>query len=674
MMRLDHGHGQDHAYVTSGEDSPYTKPTVLDTGHGVAHAYVTKEGGHDGRTAGKGKPRRDAPELARRADPADQGSSRDVAPDSGRDADGGDARGTLRALSEHPKVARDLKKLPRKIQQTYHERVDGLRRGEAHPSTHALTGPLKGWQGTNLDFLNRVVHRSDGDQLHVLSVGNHDEAYDSGIRRNSRFEHDLDRCQSCFGRGEFSDGSECGDCDGSGRRECPCGLQVAYDPQDGFQHLDGSISHYGDLARYSVSDLMDMGRLPKHLDGSTRTASIRMVPPEEFKNFSFPDYPKAKTPDALVKHFQKTSPEYYNKIKDDVQKNGFSTPVLVRWHDPRGKPLKKPQLMTGHHRAAVAHELGIPLPVGDHASQEDFDTAFQGERAWFAENQRPTHDMPHEGRYTAPTKRLFGPTFGLDTRIWDGEKLRKSIRDDIIGRFDAFCARHGYADWRRWAKIVFFGSEASEWTSKSLHGNNDFDLSIGIHYPMIRISVPHFGPAVSDTEISDTFTQQMHAELNDPQHRFPGVDGIYDQTWYANHLGWDITQIRPYAAYDVVANDWIVKPPHLEDWSLKSFPEGEGLAEQVHGIILMAEGILAMPEPYRTQNGAALWHFVHDNRSDAFGENGEGWWDARNVIEKALDQKGLMQQLWALMDRAKQDPSTLRAPAGWSNDPGSGGG
>jgi mRNA-degrading endonuclease YafQ of YafQ-DinJ toxin-antitoxin module len=409
-----------------------------------------------GRTAGKGKPRRDAPDVARGADQADQGPARGLAPDSGRGGDGGESPAPLRALAEHPKVSRDLAKLPKNVKAAYHERVDGLRRGEPHSSTHALTGPLKGWQATSLNFQNRVVHRYDGDELHVLSAGNHDESYDQGARRL--------------------------------------------------------------------------------------------------------------------------------------------------------------------------------------------------------------------GRYTAPRARLFGPTFGLDTRLFDGEHLRPQVRVDVITRFDTFCHEHGYEGWHRWAKVVFFGSEASEWTSKKLVGNGDFDLSIGLHYQALRATVPSFA-GLADDVIRAGFTEQMHAELNDPEHRFPGIEGIYDQTWFANLQGWDIARIKPYAAYDVVEGAWIVKPPELPDWSMADFPEGPGMEEAVRGIIELAEGYLKMPEPYRTQNGAALWEFVHSNRSDAFGPNGEGWWDSRNVVEKALDQKGLMQQLFDCHQRATEDPASLASPAGWSNSP-----
>jgi hypothetical protein len=444
-VEYDPQDGWQHADGSIGHDDEFYGKSVSD---------LMEE--QHGRTAGKGKPRRDAPDVARGADQAGQGPARRVAPDSGRDGDGGEPPAPLRALAEHPKVSRDLAKLSKNVKAAYHERVDGLRRGEPHSSTHALTGPLKGWQATSLNFQNRVVHRYDGDELHVLSAGNHDESYDQGARRL--------------------------------------------------------------------------------------------------------------------------------------------------------------------------------------------------------------------GRYTAPHARLFGPTFGLDTRLFDGEHLRPQVRVDVITRFDTFCHEHGYEGWHRWAKVVFFGSQASAWTSKTLVGNGDFDLSIGLHYQALRATVPGFEVG-SDAEIADMFTQQMHAELNDPEHAFPGVPGTFDLTWFCNLKGWDIARIKPYAAYDLVEGAWIVKPPELPDWSMADFPEGPGMEEAVRGIIELAEGYLKMPEPYRTQNGAALWEFVHSNRSDAFGPNGEGWWDSRNVVEKALDQKGLMQQLFDCRRRAAEDPASLAAPTGWSNSP-----
>lgn len=145
--------------------------------------YARKES-HHVREAGKGKPRRDAPDVAQGAGQADQDQQGGMGPDSGRDADGAGAQ-DLAPLVEHPRVASDLKKLPKKIQGVYRSRVDDLRRGVSHSSTHALGQPLKGWTGTSLNFQFRMVHRNTPDGLEVISAANHDEAYDQALRRGA---------------------------------------------------------------------------------------------------------------------------------------------------------------------------------------------------------------------------------------------------------------------------------------------------------------------------------------------------------------------------------------------------------------------------------------------------------------------------------------------------------
>lgn len=270
--------------------------------------------------------------------------------------------------------------------------------------------------------------------------------------------------------------------------------------------------------------------------------------------------------------------------------------------------------------------------------------------------------MPHD--------RLFGPTYGLDHRLFAGEKLRPEVRHAVLTKFDAFCARHNWPHWHQWAKVIFFGSEASEWTSPELEGNADFDLSIGLHYPRLRHVVPAF-ENTGDAEIAHRVTELLHAECNDPHAYFStgeGATGPWDQTWFANQLGYMIKQIKPYAAYDVYLDAWVVRPPHLPDWDIHHFPQGEGLVTEIQGVIEMARGALAMAEPYRTKAAAELWHFIHDTRANAFGPQGEGWYGTENVLEKALDQEGLMQPLWEAMTRHREHPEDY-APQRWSNTP-----
>lgn len=461
--------------------------------------------------------------------------------------------------------------------------------------------------------------------------------------------------------------SAAGPMDGSHKRfRCPCGVPVEYDLQDGWQHADGSIGHDGGFYPHSVSDLMER-RAARRLGNHVPAVALYDSPSRwRFKQHEWDTRDRHNIEQS--KQFGEYTLHAQPKYEDGDRQLHVTTAdgqhvgeAYTGEHPTRPGHIElAPEVHPDHRRKGIgtalydyAEELaGRPAAPAD--SHTDAAEAFWQHRK--------------QGRYSAPRQRLFGPTYGLDTRLFDGDKLRPEVRASVIRQFTEFCERHGYREWPRWAKIVFFGSEASEWTAPDRHGNNDFDLSIGLFYFMFRL---HYHPDLyaSDEDIAARFTQEMHAELNDPQHRFPGVEGVYDQTWFANLKGWDIAEIRPYAAYDVVEDEWIVRPPHLPDWSMKDFPEGPGLAEEVRGIVEAAEGILAMPEPYRTQNGAAFWEFVHANRSNAFGPEGEGWWDPRNVIEKALDQKGLMQRLFECHRRATEDPTSLAAPADWSNTP-----
>jgi hypothetical protein len=122
-----------------------------------------------------------------------------------------------------------------------------------------------------------------------------------------------------------------------------------------------------------------------------------------------------------------------------------------------------------------------------------------------------------------PSKRTFNHTWGLDVRLFVDGRLKPGVRDDILAQFSRFCATHGYQGWRRWGKIVLFGSEASEFTGPGRIGNSDFDLSLGIYYPIFRVANPTMSD-YTDEEIARLLTQQMHAELNDPEHYFEVSD------------------------------------------------------------------------------------------------------------------------------------------------------
>src|SRR5882757_8722284 len=278
---------------------------------------------------------------------------------------------------------------------------------------------------------------------------------------------------------------------------------------------------------------------------------------------------------------------------------------------------------------------------------------------------------PRSARFT-PEKRIFTHTCGLDHRLFDENgKLRPDVRGYIVSMLTAFWMLR-YRNGRKWAKVYFAGSEASEWTSDSLEGNNDFDVLIGVDYDAFRTEHGQISSRakLTDQQITDRMNEEFRSGMN-PLTKAIMIDvdgtptGPWDNTWYVNPDSYDIRKIKPYAAYDVTGDTWVVKPPHLPHWSLSDFPKP--VVRTLRAADDYTRAVLKLPEPERTQQGAALFEAWHEDRSRAFSERGEGWYDVANLREKWLDQHGLWAELVDCAHRAKEGLDL--APADWSNTP-----
>lgn len=266
----------------------------------------------------------------------------------------------------------------------------------------------------------------------------------------------------------------------------------------------------------------------------------------------------------------------------------------------------------------------------------------------------------------SPSLRIFSHTCGLDHRLWDAdEKLKPEVRRYVLRSISQMWAGK-YANWKDWARIYFAGSEASEWTSDSLEGNNDFDVLIGVDYSAFRKANPSYRH-VNNARITDEMNAGFRAYNSDDV--MLDVDGTttgpWSRTTYVNPDSYNITKIKPYAAYDVGKNEWVVKPPHLPHWDISDFPKP--VVRALRAADAYAHSVLKLPEPERTQQGAALFDAWHADRSRAFSERGEGWFDLANLREKWLDQEGVWAELVNCKHRANQGLD--RAPADWSNTP-----
>jgi len=118
----------------------------------------------------------------------------------------------------------------------------------------------------------------------------------------------------------------------------------------------------------------------------------------------------------------------------------------------------------------------------------------------------------------------------------------------------------------------------------------------------------------------------------------PGYEwvGPFGVTSYVNAGARNLVDIKPYAAYDISHGRWAVHPHETPaDWSAASLPEWTW--DALEGLLAYIDAIREMPEPLRTREGAHLFDDLHSDRTEAFGEHGEGVFDPANVLWKSLD-------------------------------------
>lgn len=259
-----------------------------------------------------------------------------------------------------------------------------------------------------------------------------------------------------------------------------------------------------------------------------------------------------------------------------------------------------------------------------------------------------------------PRERIFGKTHQeLNEELWEGDRLKASVRRPLLDRLNNVMKKFDES-WHRWARAYFAGSMASLWW-----GNNDLDILVGVDYDQAREVVDEFS-TLDDDQISEMLNRAFRADFNDHNYQAPWNEESYELTGYNNLDSYDIRDIRPYAAYEMLENKWYVRPPELPFWDATQFPEGKGLWSYINGIVNAIKGIMEMPDPYRARQAAALWEFLHENRSTAFGPEGMGWYDVPNVTEKYLDQLGLWKQL---LEEKKRHDSGDYVKEDWFNDP-----
>lgn len=246
----------------------------------------------------------------------------------------------------------------------------------------------------------------------------------------------------------------------------------------------------------------------------------------------------------------------------------------------------------------------------------------------------------------------------LDPRIMFNSKLRPEIREAIL----VLLFNHlslGYNAPEAWATAWLAGSGvAYNWSAA--RSPADLDCLVGIDYVQFRQSNQEY-KGWSDREIASEINQGFKNELHPRTDNFMGT---YELTFYVNTQS-DITKIKPYAAYSVTNDDWVVPPAHLEApsdplWAKAAENDVEMANQIIKRYTTALNGVRTAAGPARinyeaalknaVEQGAALFDAIHETRGESFSEGGEGYHGFSNYRWQAGKQSGAIQALKKLKD------------------------
>lgn len=265
----------------------------------------------------------------------------------------------------------------------------------------------------------------------------------------------------------------------------------------------------------------------------------------------------------------------------------------------------------------------------------------------------------------AETSFFSAPSLGLDPRLFKSGKLDTSIRSSILSLLLNQLDKR-YTGASAWTTAWLAGSGVSfNWTAQ--RDPADLDCIVGINYPSFRAANPNYR-GLSDAEIASMLNDEFHQELQPATEEFLGV---FELTFFAI-TATDIMDIKPYAAYSLTDDLWVVPP---QPTAPERTPEWDAIAakDKTLAVDILSRYIAAKNKFESSTNaglqanarsemrvalsqGASMYDTIHSERSQSFSMTGKGYRDFPNYRWQAGKESGVVQALKGLKKKmASQD-------------------
>ena len=202
----------------------------------------------------------------------------------------------------------------------------------------------------------------------------------------------------------------------------------------------------------------------------------------------------------------------------------------------------------------------------------------------------------------------------------------------------------------RWLHAWIAGSGISyQWAGD--RGNGDLDVLFGIEIAAFMRYNPQF-QSWDEATIAEWLNTLLKTTLWERDQRVGFGEGYYEVTYFYNSgTADDITAIHPYAAYDIIKDEWTVRPPQLPEDPRTLYPKlwFDATERDAAEAAVVAHRFDAhMSALHTARPGSAEWHSagaalnmltqqaqslftdIHTGRRAAFSQDGKGYGDYHN--------------------------------------------
>lgn len=265
------------------------------------------------------------------------------------------------------------------------------------------------------------------------------------------------------------------------------------------------------------------------------------------------------------------------------------------------------------------------------------------------------------------------PSKTLDPNIFEGDHMLADVRETLVAHLYEGLAEIGLFAPEMWVHAWLAGSGATY-----QGGNGDLDVLFGVDFPVFLEYNPHV-PRLGRKEVAKWVDDALRSTYWPKTAHYRIGTGTYEVTFFWNPgTGTSIDAIHPYAAYDLLGDEWVVRPPKLPEDPHSLYPSqwydfADADHRQALAIMEMNETGGSLGQHQAERAARTLWGSIHGGRQQAFSDTGAGYGDFHNFRWQRGKETGtvdILRGLLAADTEPEESPSDLvtRAAMRYASD------